>query len=125
MDKHIRDVRVKDIVRYSIVPPIIIVALWLISIFVIVKILPDNIAPLVYIVAAILSYYPLKAFAIGVILLYKIIAPIKVRECCRFHPTCSSYMILAIKKYGLFLGIAKGIGRIMRCKPPNGGEDYP
>jgi putative component of membrane protein insertase Oxa1/YidC/SpoIIIJ protein YidD len=34
-------------------------------------------------------------------------------------------MIMAINKYGLFRGVYKGIRRLLRCKPPNGGEDYP
>lgn len=67
----------------------------------------------------------LRFFLIGVILLYKIVAPTSVREQCRFEPTCSIYMILALRKYGLIKGLAKGINRIKRCRPPNGGIDYP
>lgn len=45
---------------------------------------------------------------------------------CRFHPSCSSYMIQAIDKYGAVKGTLKGIWRICRCHPWNeGGEDYP
>ena len=45
---------------------------------------------------------------------------------CRFEPTCSEYMILAIEKYGLLVGVAKGIWRILRCNPLGGhGIDYP
>lgn len=45
---------------------------------------------------------------------------------CRFEPTCSEYMILAIEKYGLFKGLLKGLWRIMRCNPWGGkGIDYP
>ncbi|MEE2640476.1 MAG: membrane protein insertion efficiency factor YidD [Planctomycetota bacterium] len=45
---------------------------------------------------------------------------------CRFHPSCSSYMIQAIDKYGAVKGTLKGVGRILRCHPWNpGGEDYP
>lgn len=44
---------------------------------------------------------------------------------CRFEPSCSTYMILAIEKYGVVKGVFKGIWRIMRCHYPNGGEDYP
>lgn len=48
-----------------------------------------------------------------------------MRDSCRFIPTCSTYMIMAINKYGLIIGIIKGIKRLIRCKPPNGGIDYP
>ena len=44
---------------------------------------------------------------------------------CRFEPTCSEYMALSIKKYGVIKGIAKGIVRLSRCHAPNGGEDWP
>lgn len=35
---------------------------------------------------------------------------------CSFYPDCSSYGILALKKYGFFLGWAKTINRIAHCK---------
>jgi putative component of membrane protein insertase Oxa1/YidC/SpoIIIJ protein YidD len=46
---------------------------------------------------------------------------------CRFYPTCSEYMVYALKKYGLFRGIAKGHNRIKRCNNSNTDScvDYP
>ncbi len=45
---------------------------------------------------------------------------------CRFHPSCSDYMVGALRKYGLFRGLAKGVWRIARCHPWNpGGYDPP
>jgi len=45
---------------------------------------------------------------------------------CRFTPTCSSYTIGAIQKYGFFKGWIKGIWRIIRCNPWScGGIDLP
>jgi putative membrane protein insertion efficiency factor len=45
---------------------------------------------------------------------------------CRFHPTCSAYMILAVRKYGAFKGFFLGLWRIAKCNPYHpGGEDYP
>jgi len=45
---------------------------------------------------------------------------------CRFYPTCSGYMLGAIKKYGLLKGSHRGLWRIMRCHPLNkGGVDLP
>lgn len=43
---------------------------------------------------------------------------------CRFVPTCSQYAIEAIEKRGVFIGIAKGAWRILRCNPfVRGGYD--
>ena len=36
---------------------------------------------------------------------------------CRFQPTCSSYMIEALQKYGVFKGLFLGIKRILKCHP--------
>ncbi|MDR0908316.1 MAG: membrane protein insertion efficiency factor YidD [Spirochaetaceae bacterium] len=62
---------------------------------------------------------------ISLIRLYQSKAPAELRASCRFEPSCSNYMILAIQKYGTFSGIMKGLHRIIRCHYPNGGIDYP
>jgi putative membrane protein insertion efficiency factor len=36
---------------------------------------------------------------------------------CRFSPTCSTYMIEALKTHGLFYGGYLGIKRIISCNP--------
>lgn len=43
--------------------------------------------------------------------------PFRKRSLCRFNPTCSEYMIIAIKEHGLIKGIYLGIKRILRCNP--------
>ena len=43
---------------------------------------------------------------------------------CRFYPTCSEYMKMAVIKYGVIKGGWLGIKRICRCHPLNeGGYD--
>ncbi|XVG95903.1 membrane protein insertion efficiency factor YidD [Eubacteriales bacterium KG127] len=43
---------------------------------------------------------------------------------CRFYPTCSTYFIQALEKYGPIKGTYLGIRRILRCHPWNpGGYD--
>ena len=46
------------------------------------------------------------------------------RGICRFQPTCSQYMLDAIEKKGIVIGILKGLWRICRCNPfSRGGWD--
>jgi putative membrane protein insertion efficiency factor len=43
---------------------------------------------------------------------------------CRFHPTCSEYMIEAVQKYGALRGVWMGLKRLVRCHPfSHGGLD--
>lgn len=57
--------------------------------------------------------------------LYQNKASDETRLKCVFEPSCSEYMILAVNKYGFLRGVLKGIRRLLRCHPPNGGKDYP
>jgi putative membrane protein insertion efficiency factor len=36
---------------------------------------------------------------------------------CRFQPSCSQYMIDAVRKKGLVVGLLLGVWRIIRCNP--------
>ncbi|MGI6393866.1 MAG: membrane protein insertion efficiency factor YidD [bacterium] len=61
----------------------------------------------------------MKKLLIGLIKIYKVaLSPFLGRN-CRFYPTCSSYMIDAIEKKGVFKGLTLGIWRILRCNPWN------
>ena len=52
-----------------------------------------------------------------------IISPI-FPQTCRFTPTCSTYMVEALKKRGPIVGLYLGIKRIIRCNPWGGhGHD--
>ena len=64
--------------------------------------------------------------AIALVRLYqKTISPLLGRT-CRFHPSCSEYFILAVRKQGLIAGGFRGVCRICRCHPWNpGGYDPP
>jgi len=67
----------------------------------------------------------MKRFLIYLILVYQKYAPRRIRQSCRFEPSCSNYMMQALNKYGVSTGLYKGIIRLFKCKPPNGGIDYP
>jgi len=62
---------------------------------------------------------------IGIIRVYQKTAPDRIRKSCRYEPSCSNFMIISIDKFGVIKGVLKGLKRLQRCKPPNGGIDYP
>ena len=41
--------------------------------------------------------------------------------CCRFYPTCSTYAMQAVEKYGALKGGWLAVKRILRCNPFNDG----
>lgn len=70
---------------------------------------------------------------IGLIFSYILIFPVKLYQwvispilpnACRFDPTCSSYMVQALKIHGPIKGLFLGTKRISRCHPWGGhGHD--
>ena len=67
----------------------------------------------------------LKKAVLCSIKIYQHFAPDKIRRKCRFEPSCSQYMILAIEKYGLIKGMSMGVKRLKRCNIKHGGYDFP
>jgi putative membrane protein insertion efficiency factor len=51
--------------------------------------------------------------------LYRIFISPLIGHSCHYEPTCSRYMIEAVKKRGIFVGVWLGIKRICRCNPWN------
>lgn len=120
----IREIRVRDLVRYLLCPAAFVAAIWVG--FVLFRSFVPSVHFLIPLAVGIaLSYLFLKNLLIGLVLLYKAIAPMSIRNRCRFEPSCSTYMIMALKKYGALVGFCKGLRRISRCHAPNGGVDLP
>lgn len=70
-----------------------------------------------------LFYRLMKRILLGLIVFYqKAISPYKP-SCCRYYPTCSTYAIEAIQKYGPLKGGYLALRRILRCHPW-GGSGY-
>ncbi|MCP4050849.1 MAG: membrane protein insertion efficiency factor YidD [bacterium] len=59
--------------------------------------------------------------ATGFIKLYQKMISSMLPSRCRYYPSCSDYMIEAIKRYGLIKGVFIGTKRISRCHPFNEG----
>ncbi len=66
-----------------------------------------------------------KNLLLLLIFLYQRFAPASVRSVCLFTPSCSEYMRLSVLKYGVCRGCVKGLRRLRKCHPPNGGIDEP
>lgn len=63
---------------------------------------------------------------IGLLKLYQAAVSPYIGRCCRFHPSCSEYMIGSIRLNGTILGMLDGIRRIGKCHPfTKGGVDLP
>lgn len=57
---------------------------------------------------------------IGFITFYKNAISPHIGRACRYQPTCSTYGIQAIKKYGPFKGLWLTIKRLSTCHPWGG-----
>jgi putative membrane protein insertion efficiency factor len=61
-----------------------------------------------------------KLFISCVVVYQKAISPFFAPS-CRFHPTCSTYMIQALSLHGTRKGLWLGIKRIAKCHPLHEG----
>jgi len=70
------------------------------------------------------ALWPLKVLglAVGWVLIalvraYQLCISPLLPPMCRYQPSCSQYMIEAIRKKGPVVGLVKGLWRLMRCNP--------
>ncbi|QFQ32764.1 membrane protein insertion efficiency factor YidD [Buchnera aphidicola (Aphis fabae)] len=51
------------------------------------------------------------------VLIYQYCISPFMRSNCRFYPTCSTYMLLSLRKFGVIKGIVLTIFRLFKCNP--------
>ncbi|MBO7472745.1 MAG: membrane protein insertion efficiency factor YidD [Ruminococcus sp.] len=67
----------------------------------------------------------MKYIVLGLIRVYqKFISPLFPPK-CKYYPTCSTYALNAVKRFGAVRGSALAVWRILRCNPWSmGGIDH-
>lgn len=67
-----------------------------------------------------------RYLVMGVIRLYQVLAS-PFPSPCRFAPTCSTYTLEAVDRYGVLRGSWLGVKRIVKCHPfhPGGPDPVP
>jgi putative membrane protein insertion efficiency factor len=68
-----------------------------------------------------------RELAVAPIRLYQLtISRLLPANTCKYHPSCSEYAVLAIRKDGIAKGAVRAAWRLLRCNPWSlGGVDYP
>ena len=68
-----------------------------------------------------------RSAAVAPIRLYQLlVSPLLPANTCKFHPSCSEYAVLAIRKHGVLRGGRMAVWRLLRCHPWSaGGVDHP
>ncbi|TAG75131.1 MAG: membrane protein insertion efficiency factor YidD, partial [Runella slithyformis] len=66
----------------------------------------------------------MTSILIGFVRLYQAVLSPYLPNSCRYTPTCSQYMVEAIKEWGPFKGTWLGLKRLSTCHPWGGhGHD--
>lgn len=66
----------------------------------------------------------MRELVIGLLRFYKRWISPFLPSACRFHPTCSLYMLGAVEKHGTVRGVWMGLKRLSKCHPfQDGGYD--
>lgn len=66
----------------------------------------------------------MRKILIGLIRVYQLAFSPYLGVSCRYNPTCSSYAITALQRFGAVKGLFIALRRVSRCHPWHvGGED--
>jgi len=63
----------------------------------------------------------MQSLILALLAAYKRLVSPLLPSACRFHPTCSEYMMEAVRRYGPARGVWLGVKRLSRCHPWNPG----
>ena len=67
---------------------------------------------------------PGKILSLPVTAYRRFISSAKSSPSCRFSPTCSEYALISFREWGVVIGGALAVWRVLRCNPfSKGGED--
>jgi uncharacterized protein len=54
----------------------------------------------------------------------RVISPVLPAR-CKYHPSCSEYAVVAVRRYGILRGVTLAVWRLLRCNPwSHGGVDF-
>ena len=69
--------------------------------------------------------YPQKLLLAAIGFYQKRLSRLKRAPTCKYYPTCSQYAAEAVSEWGVFVGGALSVWRILRCNPySHGGIEY-
>ena len=67
----------------------------------------------------------IRKLLIAPIRFYQLVISPMIGPRCKYYPSCSEYMIQAIRVHGPIKGLGLGTWRILRCNPfSSGGIDH-
>ena len=65
-----------------------------------------------------------RSLVVAPVRLYQRVISPALPQRCKYHPSCSSYAVQAVRRYGILRGFVLAGWRLLRCNPwSHGGHD--